>query len=249
MTPSRALDTVGRMDLDELKDFLTRRGCRFAEEPIEHGVRLRCASGEVFTHYTKRGHILVQGRTTELAQAVKQWQESGIHPDAEGASAVVRPAAASRGPSRTVFVVYGHDTEARDALELLLRRMKLDPIVLANLPAGGETIIEKLDRYLGEHSNVGFACVLLTPVDEGFVMGKPEERRYSARQNVILELGLVLARLGRGRVEILHKGSVELPSDINGLIYIAFEERVDEVHSKLFAELTNAGYRPDVSGT
>ena len=43
---------------------------------------------------------------------------------------------------------------------------------------------------------------------------------------------------------ILHKESVELPSDIAGLIYIPFKERPDEVKGELFQELRNAGYNP-----
>ena len=44
---------------------------------------------------------------------------------------------------------------------------------------------------------------------------------------------MVFARLGRSRVAILHKASIELPSDIAGLIYVAFKERVDEVAPQL----------------
>ncbi len=53
---------------------------------------------------------------------------------------------------------------------------------------------------------------------------------------------MVLARLGRKRVANLHKGTVELPSDINGLLYVPFAERVDEVASELYKELDAAGY-------
>lgn len=151
---------------------------------------------------------------------------------------------ATEGEQPPIFIVYGHDTAARDNLELLIRRMGLAPIILANLPAAGDTIIEKLERYLGEHGNVGYACVLLTPDDQGHKAGLAEEIKYRARQNVVLELGMVLARLGRRRVAILHKQSIDLPSDIAGLIYIAFQERVDEVKTALFKELQAAGYRP-----
>jgi len=106
-------------------------------------------------------------------------------------------------------------------------------------------VIEKLERYLGEHGGVAYACVLLTPDDEGHLVGHAEEKKYRARQNVVLELGMVLARLGRARVAILHKQSVELPSDIAGLIYIAFQERVEEVKANLFKELQSAGYKPN----
>jgi predicted nucleotide-binding protein len=122
--------------------------------------------------------------------------------------------------------------------------MGLEPIVLQNLPTTGDTIIEKLERYLGQHQNVGFACVLLTPDDESHKIGRPEEKKYRARQNVVLEMGMVLSRLGRRRVAILIKGTVEQPSDIAGLIYIPFQERVDEVRNQLFRELQAAGYTP-----
>jgi predicted nucleotide-binding protein len=156
--------------------------------------------------------------------------------------------AAAPAPEPPIFIVYGHDTGARDQLELLLRRMGFNPIILGNLAAAGDTIIEKLERYIGEHGNVGFACVLLTPDDEGHIAGKPEEKRYRARQNVVLELGMVLGKVGRRRVAILHKSSVELPSDIHGLIYIPFQERIEEARNLLFKELRGAGYDPHADG-
>ena len=129
----------------------------------------------------------------------------------------------------------------------MLRRWQFDPIVLQNLPASGDTIIEKLEQYLGGHANVGYACVLLTPDDEGNRTGAPDEKKYRARQNVILELGMVLARLGRKRVAILYKESVEQPSDIAGLIYIPFKELIDEVQDRLARELRAAGYPPQLA--
>jgi predicted nucleotide-binding protein len=141
-----------------------------------------------------------------------------------------------------VFIVYGHDANVREQLELLLRRMKLEPIVLQNLPSGGQTIIEKLETC----SDVTFACVLLTPDDEGHIAGQPEQRRPRTRQNVVLELGMFLAKLGRKRVAILHKGNVELPSDISGLLYIPFRERVDEVKERVAAELQEAGFQINI---
>jgi predicted nucleotide-binding protein len=64
---------------------------------------------------------------------------------------------------------------------------------------------------------------------------------------VVLELGMFLVRLGRKRVAILHKGDLELPSDINGLIYIRFEKRVDEVKERLGAELQAAGFQININ--
>ena len=59
---------------------------------------------------------------------------------------------------------------------------------------------------------------------------------------------MVLAMLGRKHVVILTKESVEHPSDISGLIYRSFKERVDEVKGTLFKDLEAAGYKPDSGG-
>jgi predicted nucleotide-binding protein len=230
---------------DDLRAFLTQRGARFEEKEIAYATQFRCQSGEVFNMFDS-GKLVFGGKVTSpLSRAVRDWHapsEEEAAPD--GAPERTR----ARGVDNRIFIVYGHDVAARDALELVLRRMEMEPIILGKLPAAGDTIIEKLMSYLGREGQIGFACVLLTPDDEGHAQGAPEAKKYRARQNVILELGMVLARLGRPRVAILYKESVELPSDINGLIYIGFKERVDEVKGELFRGLEAAGYQPSSDG-
>ena len=63
---------------------------------------------------------------------------------------------------------------------------------------------------------------------------------------MILELGMVLAKLGRGRVSIIIKGdTIEKPSDIAGLIYIRFESNVVEVKNEIAGNLMSAGFEID----
>ena len=144
---------------------------------------------------------------------------------------------------RRVFVVYGHDTDARDDLELILRRVQVNPIILQNIPGVGDTLIEKLEAL----TDADFACVLLTPDDIGAAKATPDDLRPRARQNVVLELGMVLSRLGRRRVAILVKGeALEKPSDIDGLIYIPFNLKVNEAANALGAALATAGFQIDV---
>lgn len=232
------------MTLEELCNYLTQRGLKFDVVDIDHGKQVRVQSGEKIAVYNS-GKVVPGGSKTPLRQEIEAWKESGFLPAATGADDT-QPEADQRAPLSTdIFIVYGHDTGARDGLELMLRRMGLNPIVLANLPAAGDTIIEKLEKYLRDAGNVGFACVLLTPDDEGHRVGADEEKKYRARQNVILELGMALARVGRKRVAILYKESVERPSDIDGLIYLPFKEHVSEVKPLLFRELKAAGYTPD----
>ena len=147
--------------------------------------------------------------------------------------------------NRKIFVVYGHDDIARTQLEALLRRWDLEPIILDQVASGGQTIIEKLEEY---GSDVGYAIVLATPDDDG--KAKSEAAYKSrVRQNVVLELGMFLAKLGRERVAILLKEAAdfEKPSDIQGLVYIPFQNRVEEVSISLIRELSRQGYKIDTT--
>ena len=218
----------------------SRRGVSFSEKHVQNGIRFDCKGGEILNVFDT-GRMSFQGRqSTALANELRaQYEGSGEAP----VLAEVQPVPALAAPAQApVFIVYGHDVDSRNQLELILHRMRLEPIILGKLAAAGDTIIEKLERYLGEHGGVGFACVLVTLDDEGHKAGKTEEKKYRARQNIVLELGMVLARLGRRRVAILHKQSIELPSDIAGLLYIPFTERVEESKNRLFNELREASY-------
>jgi predicted nucleotide-binding protein len=104
----------------------------------------------------------------------------------------------------------------------MLRRWQVEPLLLDQLPSGGQTIIEKLESV---RRDANFAVVLATPDDEGYARGKPDEKAFRVRQNVVLELGMMLVHLGRSRVAILMKSDVnmERPSDIQGLLYIPYK--------------------------
>lgn len=127
----------------------------------------------------------------------------------------------SSDTNRKVFVVYGHDGNARTQLEAMLRRWDLEPIIIDQLVSSGATIIEKLEEHTNE---VNFGIVLATPDDIGYAKNNEDKKRYRARQNVVLELGMLLAKIGRSKVAILlsQAEDMEKPSDIDGLIYIPF---------------------------
>lgn len=75
-------------------------------------------------------------------------------------------------------------------VELMIRRIGLEPIILKNEASGGRTIIEKIEHY----TNVGFGIVLYTSCDEGREKGT-SKFRDRARQNVIFEHGYLCAKL------------------------------------------------------
>jgi predicted nucleotide-binding protein len=137
-----------------------------------------------------------------------------------------------------VFVVHGHDEGSREAVGRFIQTLGFEPIILHERAKEGRTVIEKVEA----HGDVGFAVVLLTPDDEGCAKdGTPAPR---ARQNVLLELGYFIGRLGRNRVCALKRGEVELPSDFGGVVYEVFDA-TGGWKQKLGRELEAVGYAID----
>ena len=112
------------------------------------------------------------------------------------------------------------------------------------LRSSGRTIIEKFETYSNE---ISFAIVLLTPDDIGGINVKDQKQLPRARQNVIMELGYFMGRLGRKKVCALHKGGIELPSDYQGVVYIPMDS-AGAWKAKVAQELIQAKLSIDVSG-
>ena len=141
-----------------------------------------------------------------------------------------------------VFIVHGHDEASKEAVSRFIEKLGFKAIILHEQPNAGKTIIEKFEKY----SNVGFAVVLLTPDDIGAARDKVTEEKPRARQNVILELGYFIAKLGREHVCALYKEDVELPSDINGLLYVQLDPK-GAWRLSLAKEMKQAGFSVDMN--
>ncbi|MGN6163459.1 MAG: TIR domain-containing protein [Flavisolibacter sp.] len=151
------------------------------------------------------------------------------------------PHASSHKDNHNIFIVHGHNTAVQQSVARTLEKLGLNPIILHEQPNAGKTIIEKFEA----NSNVGFAIILLTDDDEGKL--KTEiDLKSRARQNVVLELGYFIGKLGRDRVLPLHSEGVELPSDIHGLLYVPID-RADTWKFALVKELKAAGYSVDAN--
>lgn len=169
-----------------------------------------------------------------LEQAIQSLGERLEELGTAGFEADVAPA----DLERKVFVVHGHDGEAQQAVARFMERLGFEAIILHERANQGRTVIEKIEAEAG----VGFAIVLLTPDDEGRVVGGELQPR--ARQNVMLELGYFLGRLGRNRVCALKRGDLEIPSDFAGVVWEPMDDGNGWKQS-LGRELDAAGYAID----
>ena len=137
--------------------------------------------------------------------------------------------------SKRVFIVHGHDDNMKLSVSSFLMAIGLEPIILADQVNAGKTIIEKFER----NADVGYAVILLSPDDYS-----PQGGDGRARQNVILEWGYFIGRLGRSHVCALKRGDVELPSDIIGMVWETFDE-YGGWKRRLVKELIEAGVEVD----
>lgn len=161
--------------------------------------------------------------------------------DVEEPVPVIVSQSVSHKDNHNIFIVHGHNTSVQLSVARTLDKLGLNPIILHEQPNAGRTIIEKFEA----NSNVGFAIILLTDDDEGKL--KTEiDLKSRARQNVVLELGYFIGKLGRDRVLPLHSEGVELPSDIHGLLYVPID-KADTWKFALVRELKAAGYSVDAN--
>lgn len=149
-----------------------------------------------------------------------------------------------RSPAnRDVFLVHGHNNEAKEKVARFLERLALNVVILHEQPNDGRTIIEKFSDF----SDVDFAIILLTADDFGGPKAaKPGQQNLRARQNVVFEFGFFIGKLGRNKVCALREEGVEIPSDISGIIYLDLD-RADAWRLQLARELRSAGIGIDLN--
>jgi len=144
---------------------------------------------------------------------------------------------------QSVFLVHGHEEAVIYEAARFLESLDLEVIILREQSNQGRTIIEKFVDY----SDVGFAVVLLTPDDKGGPIDAPIDKyKPRARQNVLLELGYFIGKLGRNRVCALFGEGVEIPSDYSGVLFIPIDSG-GAWHMLLARELKAAGIEIDMN--
>jgi len=181
-------------------------------------------------------HNLVRGLVIPFVRDYKEYiaSNSSIEPELkiDDASTIIQS-------NRKVFVVHGHDDHAKEMMARFLEKNDFEAIVLHEQASGNKTIIEKIEHY----ADVGFAIILLTPDD----MGKSKDAdsyQPRARQNVILELGYFMGKLGRNRVCAFKSGDLQIPTDFSGIIWNELDN-AGAWKQILSKELREAGYDLD----
>ncbi|HEY1728723.1 MAG TPA: nucleotide-binding protein [Candidatus Baltobacteraceae bacterium] len=156
-------------------------------------------------------------------------------------AAETEPAEETRPQGTSIFIVHGHDKAMLNAVESFINRLGLQAAVLAEEANEGRTLIEKFE----EHSNAVYAVALLSPDDVGrSASARPEDEKLRPRQNVVLEMGYFIGKLGRKGVAAIIDAEkdavVEYLSDIKGLAFVPYDQGNGDWRRLLAKELRAA---------
>jgi len=196
----------------------------------------RIYSGYDISSQIQRDHQNAFRRQMEQAKGIIQSAVDALTERVSEATDNALPSAGSFDPKK-VFIVHGHNESFKQNVARTIKAIGLTPIILAEQPDKGRTVIEKFEN---EGNDVGFAVVLLTADDKGR-KNKARTMQSRARQNVVFEMGYFMALLGRGRVMLLLQEGVEEPSDLKGIVYTKLD-RDDAWKYRLVKELREQGY-------
>ena len=191
----------------------------------------------LLNYWLHSGTIQCQGEAEPKTELEAIFASGGAEPSPTTATA-------AKDERTKIFVVHGHDTGALELLGLVLRRLGPDPYILQNNDGESKTLVEALEQKI--YKEAAFGIVLLTPDHFDYPKSKTDkDRQPRARQNVILEIGVVLASLGQDHMVLLKKGALEIPTDVSGIIYLEFNEHVKEVAVQLATQMNGAGIEID----
>jgi predicted nucleotide-binding protein len=217
---------------------LVEAGLRASYEGVELVDEFGAAAVVFVDYHDPSYESLNRAKDATKAGVAKLWSirdrldfaEDRIHPrvplEQEPAAQVQeldppRSVAEAASFDRKIFLVHGHDEAAKATVARFLDQVTEAGVTILHEQADrGQTIIEKFEEHAGD---AGYAVVLLTGDDAAAKSGATEGMLPRARQNVILELGFFIGRLGRERVAILYEQGVELPSDIAGVLFLPLD--------------------------
>ena len=140
-----------------------------------------------------------------------------------------------------ILIAHGHLEVPKLHVARFIEKLGFEAIILHEQVSRNKTLIEMLEFY----SNVGFGVAIYSPCDVGAQRGEEDQLMGRARQNVVFEHGYLIGKLGRENVLPLITGSVEIPSDVSGIVYTDMDK--EDWRSILAKELNAAGYEFDMN--
>jgi predicted nucleotide-binding protein len=149
--------------------------------------------------------------------------------------------------AREVYLAHGRDEKWKQAVEHLLEQAGEHEIKIVNQRANERARLGEQLREAAPGSH--YAVVLLTADDVGGARLESDAEPYfstRAHQEVVFEMGFLVAALTPGRVCVLYEDGVELPCDLDGVSHVRLD-LAGTWQPKLLLHLRRAGFDYDMN--
>jgi predicted nucleotide-binding protein len=149
--------------------------------------------------------------------------------------------------TRDVYLAHGRDEKWKQAVEHLLEQSGEHEIKIVNRRAHERA--QLTDELREDPQGSHYAVVLLTADDVGGArLESDTEPYFSTRphQQVVFEMGFLVAALTPGRVCVLYEDGVELPCDLDGVSHVRLD-LAGTWQPKLLLHLRRAGFDYDMN--
>ena len=141
--------------IEELKVAVETCGLvgKWKENEQSGSYHYRARTGEVLNWWPKNGTIQIQGKNKDAF-------ESALEPHLEGIK--LQPTISISTNNKKIFIVHGHDRDARDQLELVSSALRITAFYSAKILMGEvKTIVEALEQNI--YQETAFGIILMTP--------------------------------------------------------------------------------------
>jgi hypothetical protein len=134
-----------------------------------------------------------------------------------------------------VLLIHGRARDQAILYDWFQNKKLAQPVVMMQEFTLGQTLPEKFEALA---MNSDAAIALATPDDLALATDKVDVQKMRARQNVWVEVGWFWGRLGRENIMLLVRGDVEIPSDLDGIVYYRYESSPLEIEKQIHAFLS-----------
>lgn len=153
----------------------------------------------------ERGSYFSRGQVETLARDIDQIFE--LRASVQHATPQVHVA------PRRVFITHGRSRDWYDVQSHIEHDLGLKTMELSQEASKGKTIIEKLESGTTDCDS----AVIIMSGDDTDGDGTPR-----VRENVMHEIGYFHGAYGRSQVVLLHEEGVSVPTNLGGIVYVAY---------------------------
>jgi len=171
-------------------------------------------------------------RAQSLLESMIQEVQTEEHAAAALTPVTVIQSTATRSEKSCVFIGHGRSPLWLRVKTFLEDEIGLKTVSFESEPRTSESIVPVLEKMLDQSD---FAVIVLTAEDA------TADGQLRARQNVVHETGLAQGKLGFKRVVILKQEGVEELTNLAGLQYISFKDRLEQAFYDLGKVLKREG--------